>query len=88
MELEGYEKQLQDFETFSDLQDIKRYSKKADALHGRLEEAAERIEGFNVEEEAFEWERSHYPLRNKLVKVLDPYLNLYKTIVEFQTKNE
>ena len=88
MELEGYEKQLQEFETFGDLQDIKRYSKKAEALHARLEEAAEKIEGFHLEEEAFDWDRSHYPLRNKLVKTLDPYLNLYKTVVEFQSKHE
>lgn len=88
MELEGYEKQLQEFEAFGDLQDIKRYSKKAEALHVRLDEAAERIEGFNLEEEAFDWDRSQYPLRNKLVKTLDPYRNLYNTIVEFQLKHE
>lgn len=73
---------------FSDLQDVKRYLKKAEALCSRLEEAAERIEGFHMEEEAFDWDKSHYPLRNKLVKTLDPYLHLYKIIVEFQTKHE
>ena len=88
LELEGYDKQLQEFETYGDLQEIKRYLKKAEALHGRLEEAAERIEGFNAEEEAFDWDRSQYPLRNKLVKILDPYRNLYKTVVEFQSKHE
>ena len=88
MELEGYQKQLQEFESFGDLQDIKRYSKKAEALHVRLEEAAEKIEGFNTEEEAFDWDRSQYPLRNKLVKILDPYRNLFKTVVAFQTKYE
>jgi dynein heavy chain len=86
--LEGYDKQLQEFEMYGDLQDIKRYLKKAEALHSRLEEAAERIEGFHTEEEAFDWDRSQYPLRNKLVKILDPYRNLYKTVVDFQSKHE
>jgi len=63
---------------------VNRYKKKADALRVRLEEAAEKIEGFNLEEDAFDWDRSQYPMKAKLVKVLDPYLNLYKTIVDFQ----
>ena len=88
LELEGYEKQLQELDTFGDLQEVKRYLKKAQALNARLEEAAERIEGFNIEEDAFEWDRSQYPQRSKLVKTLDPYFNLYKTVVDFQNKHE
>lgn len=67
---------------------MNRYLKKAEGLSTRLEEAAEKIEGFNQEEDAFDWSRSQYPLRGKVVKTLEPYLNLYKTIVEFQTKHE
>lgn len=88
MELEGYQTQLQEFTSFGDLQEVKRYLKKAQALNTRLEEAAEKIEGFNLEEDAFDWDRSQYPLRSKLGKTLDPYLNLFKTITSFQDKHE
>ena len=66
---------------------MNRYLKRAQNLSSRLEEAAEKIEGFNLEEDAFDWERSQYPLKAKLVKTLDPYLNLYKNVVEFQNKH-
>ncbi len=122
LELEGYDKQLKEFETFGDLQEVKRYFKKAQvrqwkeslnlkhfenlhpslppslppshppslpqALNSRLEEAAEKIEGFNLEEDAFDWERSQYPVRNKLVNTLSPYLKLYETICTFEDKHE
>lgn len=88
MELDGYKKQLEEFASFGDIQEVKRYLKKAGALMARLEEAAERIEGFNLEEDAFDWERSKYPLRNQLVNTLSPYVTLYKTIVNFQEKHE
>ncbi len=67
---------------------MNRYLKKANALRTKLEEAAEKIEGFNLEEDAFDWERSQYPLRGRLGKSLDPYLNLFKTITDFDTKHE
>jgi len=86
--LESYERQIEELKGLGDLQEINRYNKKADALRVRLEEATEKIEGFNQEEDAFDWERSQYPIKSKLVKVLDPYLNLYKTIVDFQTKHK
>lgn len=72
--------------SFGDLQEVCRYNKKAESLCARLGEAADKIEGFNLEEDAFDWDRSQYPLKGKLVKTLDPYLNLYKTIVDFQNK--
>ena len=87
-ELESYEKQLKEFETFGDLQEVRRYQKKAQAMKTRLDEALEKIEGFNTEEDAFDWERSQYPQRNKLVNTLDPYHKLYSTIIEFQNKHE
>lgn len=88
MELEGYQAQLQEFSSFGDLQEMKRYLKKAQTLHTKLEEAAEKIEGFNLEEDAFDWERSQYPLRGQLVKTLDPYYSLFKTITDFNDKHE
>ena len=85
-ELESYERQIDELKGLGDLQEVNRYNKKAVALRVRLEEATEKIEGFNQEEDAFDWDRSQYPVKAKLQKVLDPYLNLYKTIVDFQNK--
>lgn len=78
---------MEELETFDDLLEVNRYLKRSQALATRLEEAAEKIEGFNLEEDAFDWDRSQYPLKAKLVKTLDPFLNLYKTIVNFQNKH-
>ena len=73
MELEGYDKQLQEFQNFSDLLEVKRYLKKAQGLQAKLEEAAEKIEGFNNEEDAFEWDRTQYPLKTKVTSTLLDY---------------
>lgn len=88
IELESYDKQLLEFASFGDLQEVKRYQKKAQALEARLEEATEKIETFHAEEDAFEWDRSQYPLKNKLANTLAPYLKLYETIADFEKKHE
>ncbi|EDO45806.1 predicted protein [Nematostella vectensis] len=85
-ELESYSKQLEEFQTFGDMSEVPRYLKKAQALHQRLETAAEKIVTFNVEEEAFGWDTTSYPQRQQLINTLNPYLKLYETTVEFQNK--
>ncbi|RDD45105.1 Dynein heavy chain 7, axonemal, partial [Trichoplax sp. H2] len=85
-ELEGYNKQLEEFKSFGDIQDIHRYLKKAQALNTRLEAAADKIDAFNKEEEAFEWQCTQYPLRNQILNTLNPYLRLYEQTVNFQNK--
>eukprot|EP00058_Branchiostoma_floridae_P012957 XP_002598445.1 hypothetical protein BRAFLDRAFT_83261 [Branchiostoma floridae] len=85
-ELEGYNKQLEEFSTFGDLNEIQRYLKKAQALNSRLDAAAEKIEQFNQEEEAFGWQTTAYPARQKILNVLTPFLKLYETTVEFNNK--
>lgn len=42
-ELESYSKQLEEFQTFGDMQEIQRYFKKAQALNQRLESAADKV---------------------------------------------
>lgn len=44
------------------------------------------VEAFNTEEEAFSWELTVYPERQQLVQMLQPYLKLYETAVEFGQK--
>ncbi|XP_022423000.1 dynein heavy chain 7, axonemal [Delphinapterus leucas] len=85
-ELQSYAKQSEEFYSFGDLQDIQRYLKKAQTLNGKLDLAADKIEQLNAEEEAFGWLPSIYPQRKKIQDVLNPYLRLYETVVEFSTK--
>ncbi|KAM6178382.1 dynein axonemal heavy chain 7 [Rhynchocyon petersi] len=85
-ELESYSKQAEEFHSFGDLQDVQRYLKKAQTLHGKLDAAADKIEQFNAEEEAFGWLPSKYPQRKKIQDCLNPYLRLYETTVEFGNK--
>nr|XP_010946997.1 dynein axonemal heavy chain 7 isoform X1 [Camelus bactrianus]XP_045367940.1 dynein axonemal heavy chain 7 isoform X1 [Camelus bactrianus] len=85
-ELESYAKQSEEFYSFGDLQDVQRYLKKAQTLNGKLDLAADKIEQFNAEEEAFGWLPSIYPQRKKIQDGLNPYLRLYETAIEFSTK--
>uniref|UniRef100_A0A2K6A2H9 Dynein axonemal heavy chain 7 n=1 Tax=Mandrillus leucophaeus TaxID=9568 RepID=A0A2K6A2H9_MANLE len=85
-ELESYAKQSEEFYSFGDLQDVQRYLKKAQILNGKLDLAADKIEQFNAEEEAFGWLPSAYPQRKKIQDGLNPYLCLYETAVEFSSK--
>ncbi|XP_011509795.1 dynein axonemal heavy chain 7 isoform X7 [Homo sapiens] len=84
-ELESYAKQSEEFYSFGDLQDVQRYLKKAQILNGKLDLAADKIEQFNAEEEAFGWLPSVYPQRKKIQDGLNPYLRLYETAVEFSS---
>lgn len=45
------------------------------------------IEGFNQEEEAFNWPVSQYPQRKKVQDHLLPFLRLYETAAEFQNQH-
>lgn len=60
--------------------------KKAQNLDGKLQTAYEKIEAFNVEEESFGWETTQYPMRQQILNVLKPYLQLYEMTVEFNNK--
>ena len=86
--MEGYAKQMAEFSSFADLDEVQRYLKKAKNLNSKLEAAVDKIEGFNAEEDAFDWERTQYPLRKKLANELSHYLKLYDKIVEFNDKHE
>ena len=48
----------------------------------------EKIEQFNMEENAFEWELTNYPLMQATVDKLNPFLGLYETSMEFMNKQK
>ncbi|XP_073402803.1 dynein axonemal heavy chain 7 [Dendrobates tinctorius] len=85
-ELEGYGKQVKEFEAYGDIQEVNRYLRKAQSLNSKLEQAIEKVDQLNLEEEAFGWAASQYPQRKKIQDSLNPYLKLYEIIVEFNTK--
>uniref|UniRef100_A0A8C3PBV6 Dynein axonemal heavy chain 7 n=1 Tax=Chrysemys picta bellii TaxID=8478 RepID=A0A8C3PBV6_CHRPI len=86
-ELESYSKQVEEFYTFGDIQEVNRYLKKAQALNAKLDVAADKMDQFNAEEEAFGWIASQFPQRKKIQDTLNPYLRLYDMTVEFTTKH-
>ncbi|XP_062861638.1 dynein axonemal heavy chain 7 [Trichomycterus rosablanca] len=86
-ELESYAKQVEEFVTFGELSELSKYLKKAQVLNSKLETAMEKIEGFNLEEEAYGWPISQYPLRKQVQDRLVPYLRLYQLATEFQEQH-
>ncbi|XP_049583590.1 dynein axonemal heavy chain 7 [Syngnathus scovelli] len=84
-ELDTYSVQVEEFTSFGDLEDLSKYLKKAQALNSKLDAALERINEFNLEEDAFQWPASQYPLRKKTQDKLTPFLRLYETANDFQT---
>ncbi|XP_052080869.1 dynein axonemal heavy chain 7-like isoform X1 [Mytilus californianus] len=86
-ELDSYLKQVEEFSTYGDLNEINKYLKKSQNLDAKLQAAAEKIEAFNNEEEAFGWNTTQYPQRQTILNTLKPYLNLYEMTVEFQNKH-
>jgi dynein heavy chain len=65
-DLESYEKQLDEFKTYGNLEDLPKYLKKVQHLDTRIQNALDKIDHFNDEETAYGWEKSQYPLRKKV----------------------
>ncbi|XP_061578914.1 dynein axonemal heavy chain 7 [Cololabis saira] len=87
-ELESYTVQQKEFPGFSEPQDLSTYLKKAQALNTKLELARQKIECFNLEEEAYGWPISHYPQHKQIQNTLAPFLNLYETSTNFLKQYE
>ncbi|XP_031730848.1 dynein heavy chain 7, axonemal isoform X1 [Anarrhichthys ocellatus] len=87
-ELESYNIQVKEYTSFGELTDLSNYLKKSKALNAKLELATEKINEFNLEEEAFGWPVSQYPQRKKIQDQLTPFLRLYETATAFLNQNE
>ncbi|XP_071441952.1 dynein axonemal heavy chain 7 [Hetaerina americana] len=87
-ELLLYDKQVEEFKEFGDLEELPQYLKKAQALDNKLQLGLERIDEFNADERAFQWEQSDYPLRKQVADKLSPFLKLYENSWTFITKHE
>lgn len=60
-DLEAYAKQVEEFPSYGDIDDLSKYFKKMNQLDAKLEQAFGRIEQFNAEERAFSFEETDYP---------------------------
>ncbi|XP_030285119.1 dynein heavy chain 7, axonemal isoform X1 [Sparus aurata] len=87
-ELESYSVQVEELTTYGELTDLSMYLKKSQALNAKLELALEKINDFNMEEEAYGWSVSQYPQRKKVHDRLIPFLRLYETATDFQNQYE
>ncbi|XP_041837982.1 dynein heavy chain 7, axonemal isoform X2 [Melanotaenia boesemani] len=87
-ELESYSVQLEEFHDFGELSDLSTYLKEAQDLNAKLELAMEKINNFNLEEEAYGWPVSQYPQRKKIQDRLTPFLRLYETASNFLNQHE
>ncbi|MEQ2196149.1 hypothetical protein XENOCAPTIV_025113, partial [Xenoophorus captivus] len=87
-ELVNYSMQMKEFLGFGELSDLSKYLKKAQALNARLDLASEKINELNLEEEAFGWPVSQYPLRTLIQDKLTPFLRLYETASDFLSHHE
>lgn len=87
-DLESYNKQVDEFQTFGDVDELPRYLKKALTLDSRLQKAIDIIDKFNEEERAFGWEESYYPLRKVVADKLGPYKKLYENASDFMAKHD
>ncbi|GAB1603143.1 hypothetical protein Ahia01_000594700, partial [Argonauta hians] len=86
-ELESYSKQVEELQSLGDIEEVKKYSRKAQAIEAKLNIAADKIDAINVEESAFGWENTVYPMRQQVMNVLKPYVTLFATTVEFREKH-
>ena len=68
-DLESYAKQVEEFPSCGDVDELPKYFKKMNQLDSKLEQAFERIEQFNAEEKAFGFEETDYPTLKMVVKL-------------------
>lgn len=62
-------RQVEELQTYGDINELQRYQKKAHMLDSKLDQAMTRIDQFNEEEKAYKWEESFFPMR-KQVRIL------------------
>lgn len=80
--------QAEEMKTWSDVEDLPKYLKKARAIDEKLQLAADTIEAFNVEETSFGWDLTVYPARLQILAAMKPFLSLYEISCEFHEKQE
>lgn len=83
-ELDIYAKQIDEYHSFGNYEELSKYLKTAQKLQARLDSIAERIVTFNHEEELFGWEPTRFGALTTTIDALAPFFSLYQTSVDFQ----
>jgi dynein heavy chain len=84
IELEGYSKQMEEYQTFGEYSEIHKYLKTAQRLQSKLENIGEKITNFNREETLIGWDLTKFPGLQSTIDLLAPFLTLYQISVDFQ----
>ncbi|KAM3608317.1 uncharacterized protein V6R79_023014 [Siganus canaliculatus] len=87
-ELESYSAQVVECANFGEVSDLSKYLKKAQILNAKLELAMDKINTFNMEEEAFGWSVSQYPEHKDIHDKLTPFFRLYEAATDFLNQRE
>ena len=87
-ELDSYSKQVEEFFTYGNVDDLAKYLKKAQNLRTKLEVAEDKIKHFNMEERAFQWEQTSYPTLKETQDKLAPFVRLYEISMDFMDKQK
>ena len=83
-ELESLSKQVDELNDVSDIEEMPFYVKKVSGLMKQLQLATETVTSFNREEQLFKWDVTQYPQRKEILSRLEPFQQLYATVVQFQ----
>ncbi|GFO05054.1 hypothetical protein PoB_003155900 [Plakobranchus ocellatus] len=81
--LEEYTRQVEELDTFADVNQVESYDKIAIALQENLINAADQVAAFNEEEESFGFELSQYPQRMAAINKMKPYFSLFRECAQF-----
>lgn len=87
-ELDSYIKQLDEFRTFSDMEEVPKYLKTCQKLMAKLEAVGEKISTFNKEEELMGWPATSISALQDTIDKLTPYQSLYNIICGFHDSYE
>lgn len=86
-ELDAAMQKVNSFLNCGNIDLVDSYNIEANAVFESLKKAQEKIEDINSEEVAYDWELSNYPLRQKIITKLNPYLRLYGAVTDFKKKH-
>lgn len=87
-ELLSLSTQVDELNGVGNIEEMAFYAKKVAGLMKQAQVAAETIAAFNREEQLFQWEQTQYPQRTEIMARLEPYQQLYGTVVQFQKNNK
>ncbi|XP_071052666.1 dynein axonemal heavy chain 7 [Onthophagus taurus] len=83
-----YAKMVDELQYNGDIDELPKYYKKANQLDAKLVSAMEKIDQFNQEETAFNYETTQYPERKVIHDNLTPFKKLYDNATEFISKHD